>query len=93
MKSSGSDPELLLLRQTVVSLAVQALIDRLVFSGALAPADLLELREVGLQLADGLQEQAGSHQQVSGARLDTEIRAWWAAIGLPAGTPRPANNL
>ena len=92
MASPGNDPEMLLARHTAVSLAVQALIERLVLSGTLTPPDLVQLREFGLQLADQLKQHGSSGAQVGGIRLDAEIRAWWDPIGVPANTGRPTSN-
>ena len=89
MASPGIDPEMLLARHTAVSLAVQALIERLVLSGILTPSDLVQLREFGLQLADQLKQHGSSGAQVGGNRLDAEIRAWWEPIGVPANMGRP----
>ncbi len=92
MASPGTNSETLLARHTVVSLAVQALIERLLLSGVLAPPDLVQLREFGLQLADQLKQHGSSGAQVGGDRLDAEIRAWWDPVGVPASLGRPANE-
>ena len=76
MASPCTDPEMLLARHAAVSLALQALIERLLLAGVLAPPDLVQLREFGLQLADQLKQHGSSSAQVGGDRLDAEIRAW-----------------
>ena len=83
MRYPGTDPETMLLRTTVVSLALQALIDRLLLQGTLTATDLAAMRDMGLQLADDLQAQAGSLPQVGGARLAGEVMAWWDVLGAP----------
>ena len=79
----GSTPESLFLRTTVVSLALQALMERLLLRGVLDRADLVAMREIGLQLAVDLQAQTGTVPQVGGARLKREVVAWWSVIGAP----------
>lgn len=83
MKSAGTEPELLLTRTTVVSLALQALIDRLLLSGTLDQRDLAAMRDMGLQLAADLKAQTGTMSQIGGARLEREITEWWDVIGTP----------
>ncbi len=90
MASHGTDRETLLARHTVVSLALQALIERLLLAGALTPPDLVQLREFGLELADQLKQHGSSGAQVGGDRLDAEIRAWWDPVGVPVTMERPA---
>ncbi len=63
MASPGGEPEAMLARTTVVSLALQALVGRLVSNGTLSRADLLAMRKAGLQLAAD--------------RLRGEMAAWW----------------
>ncbi len=52
MVSARLDPEVMLARQTAISLALQALIERLLPKGQLSPADLVQMREFGLRLAE-----------------------------------------
>ena len=92
MASPGIDPETLLARHTVVSLAVQALIERLLLSGVLTPPDLVQLREFGLQFADQLQQRGPTGVKIGDDRLEAEIRAWWDPMGVPASMGRPAND-
>jgi hypothetical protein len=89
MKSNGATPEHMLARQTAISLAVQALIERLLVTGRLDPTDLVAMREFGLQLADGLRADGNSALQVAGARVESEVRAFWDALGVPAAMDRP----
>jgi hypothetical protein len=83
MRYVGTDPETMFLRTTVVSLALQALIERLLLQGTLTVADLGAMRGMGLQLAADLQAQSGTLPQVGGARLAREIMAWWEVLGAP----------
>ncbi len=92
MASLGTDPETLLARNTAVSLAVQALIERLLLAGVLTPPDLVQLREFGLQWADQLKEYGSTEAQVSSGRLDAEIREWWDPMGVPASMERLADD-
>ena len=89
LASPGADLEQLLVRQTVISLALQALIERLVTSGQLKPVDLTVMREFGLQLAEDLRAHGGSGAQIGGDRVEAEIRAWWEPLGVPANMERP----
>jgi len=73
----------MLIRTTVISVAVQALIARLLMSGALSQGDIVVMRETGLQLAADLAELGG--KQLSGERMTSEVEAWWdTAVGLAA---------
>ena len=92
MASPGTDLETLLARHTAVSLAVQALIERLARGSILGLSDLVELREFGLRLADQLKQHGSTGAQVGGDRLDKEIRAWWDPMGVPASMLRPTND-
>lgn len=85
MPSAGTDPETLLIRTTVVSVALKALIARLTADGVLDAGDLVAMREVGLQLASDLCEQVGTGAQVAGARLAREVDAWWDAVAALGG--------
>ena len=89
MPSRGSDPESMLARQTAISLAVQALIERLLVTGRLNPTDLVTMREFGLQLADGMRAESNSAMQVAGERVEAEVRAFWDVLGVPASMDRP----
>jgi hypothetical protein len=88
MASPGADLERLLARQTVISLALQALIEHLLVSGRIEPRDLVTMREFGLQITDDLKAHGGTGAQVGGHRVETEIWAWWDALGVPAGMGR-----
>ena len=81
MRFVGSSPDELFVRTTVLSLALQALIDRLLLRGSLDAADLAAMRDIGLQLAADLQAQAGTFPQIGGARLEQAVAAWWDVIG------------
>lgn len=85
MRYTGADPETMLTRTTVVSLALQALIERLLLQGTLNTGDLTAMRDMGLQLAADLQAQAGTVPQIGGARLEREVRTWWDVVGTPEG--------
>jgi hypothetical protein len=92
MSLAGANLESLLARQTAVSLAVQALIERLLVTGKLDPADLISMREFGLQLADGLRMDGNSAVQIAGERVEEEVRAFWDPLGVPARMGRPVSR-
>jgi len=77
MASPGAELEAMLVRTTVVSLALQALVGRLVANGTLGKADLAAMRDIGARLAADLQDHGGSGAQIGGARLEGEMAAWW----------------
>lgn len=77
MASPGAELEAMLVRTTVVSLAPQALVGRLLANDTLGKADLVAMRDIGSQLAADLQAHGGSGAQIGGARLDGEMDAWW----------------
>ena len=77
MAFPGAELDSMLVRATVVSLALQSLIGRLVSNGTLDKADLMAMREIGSQLAAGLQAHSGTGAQIAGARLEDEMAAWW----------------
>lgn len=83
MHYAGTNPETLLLRTTTVSLALQALVERLLMQGVLTTHDLGAMRNMGLQLTADLQAQSGTMPQIGGAQLADEIMAWWEALGAP----------
>ncbi len=85
MPSAGTDPETLLIRTTVVSVALQSLIARLAADGLLDTGDLVAMREVGLQLASDLRDQGGSGSQIAGARMAREVDGWWDAVSALGG--------
>ncbi len=85
MPSAGTDPESILIRTTVVSVALQSLIGRLTADGILDAGDLVAMREVGLQLAADLRDQGGTGSQVAGDRLARAVDAWWDATGQLGG--------
>ena len=92
MEASNVGLEALLTKHTVVSLAVQALIEQLVLTGVVTPPDLVSLRESGLRWADLLKEYSSSGSHVSGDRLDAEIREWWDTLGVPVRMDRLEND-
>ena len=73
----GAELDAMLVRTTVVSLALQTLIGRLVSNGTLDKADLATMRETGSELAAALQAHGGTGAQIAGARLEGEMAAWW----------------
>ncbi len=77
MATPGAELEAMLARTTVVSLALQALVGRLVANGTLDKADLAAMRDIGAQLVADLQAHGGSGAQIGGARLQSEMAAWW----------------
>ena len=83
MPSPGTYSETLLIRTTVVSAALQALVGRLVADGVLDQGDLVAMREVGLELASDLAGQSGRDEL--GRRLSAEAEAWWSAAESLAG--------
>ena len=83
MASPGTDLEAMLARTTAVSLALQALVERLLLAEVLKPDDLLEMRRFGLELADDMRAHGSTGAQVGAARLELEIVAWWDATGAP----------
>ena len=83
MGPPGTDPETMLARTTVVSLALQALVERLLMSGVLTPTDLEQMRLFGLELCADMNAHGSSGAQVGATRLEFEIRAWWTAVGAP----------
>ncbi len=77
MAFPGAELETMLVRTTVVSLALQALVGRLVSSGALNKIDLAVMREIGLELAAAFQAHGSTGVQIASARLEREMAAWW----------------
>ena len=77
MASPGAEAEAMLVRTTVVSLALQALVGRLVANGTLGKADLLAMRETGLQLAADLRQHGGTGAQIAGDTMEREVAGWW----------------
>ena len=73
----GAELDAMLVRTTVVSLALQTLIGRLVSNGTLDKADLMAMRKTGSELAADLQAHGGTGAQIAGARLKGEMAAWW----------------
>ncbi len=92
MAALDTDSETLLARHTAVSLAVQALVERLLLASVLTPRDLVQLREFGLQWADHLKQYGSTGIQIDGDRLDAEIREWWDPMGVPARMERLADD-
>jgi hypothetical protein len=85
MPSFGTDPETLLIRTTVVSVALQSLIGRLMADGRLDGGDLVAMRETGLQFAADLRAQSDSASQVAGARMEREVVVWWDTAEMLGG--------
>jgi hypothetical protein len=52
----------------------------------LTPTDLETMRNFGLQLATDLQGKDGVAIQASGARVEAEVRRFWAAMDVPSAT-------
>lgn len=73
----GAELEAMLVRTTVVSLALQALVGRLVSSGTLNKIDLAAMREIGLELAAAFQAHGNTGVQIACAQLEREMAAWW----------------
>lgn len=67
----------MLVRTTVVSVALQALVKRLVLNGTLSQADLLAMREMGLQVVADLRLLGGAGAQIAGDWMEREVAAWW----------------
>ena len=80
MASPGTDPETMLARTTVVSVALQALMERLLRKGVLTAQDLLVMRRFGLDLAGDLRAHGATGAQVGADRLEREIMAWWDVV-------------
>lgn len=70
-----TDPELIWVRTTVVSLALQALVGRLSVNGVFDKGDLVAMRELGLQFAADMQERPG--MEAAGALIGAEVENWW----------------
>lgn len=83
MASPGADPELMLARTTVVSLALQALIERLLLAGVLEVRDLTGMRQLGLDLVADMRAHGATGAQVGADRLEREVTAWWKLFGAP----------
>ena len=88
MASPGANPDHLgrnlvspmLLRLTTTAVAPHGLMDRLTAKGLLTPADIAGIREFALDLARDLRDHGASGPQVAGARLEADVRAFFAAI-------------
>lgn len=90
MASPGTDPETMLARTTAVSLALQALVERLLRAGVLDAGDLSGMRQLGLDLAADMRAHGATGAQVGADRLEREVMAWWKLLGAPdirAGSP------
>ena len=68
MGSPGAEPKVMLARTTVVSLALQTLVGRLVSNGTVNRADLLVMRKTGLQLTADLRTHGAASVQGAEAR-------------------------
>ena len=80
MASPGTDTEHLLARLTTVSVVLHGLLHRLVAKGRLAPDDVAEIEAFALDLARGLRDHGASGPQVAGARLEEDVRSFFAAL-------------
>lgn len=80
MPSAGANAEAILIRLTVVSLALQSLIGQLSARGVLSASDLVAMRKEAKEVADAMKASSGSGPQVAGSRLKNEIAAWWDVI-------------
>ncbi len=76
----------MLARTTVVSLALQALIERLLLAGVLDTRDLTGMQQFGLDLVADMRAHGATGAQVGADRLEREIGAWWKLLG--ASEPR-----
>lgn len=80
----------MLARTTVVSLALQALIERLLLARVLDTRDLSAMRQLGLDLAADMRAHGATGAQVGADRLEREVLAWWKLLGaLDVHAPRP----
>lgn len=73
----------------VIRLAVQALIEKLVASGALDSDDLADMRGYGLQHAADLAAHRSPTAPSGTAALEHRIVSWWEGLNAPA---LPAND-
>lgn len=80
MASPGANPEHLLMRLTTVSVVLQGLLARLTARGLLAATDVAEIELFALDLARDLRDHAASGPQVAGARLEQDVRSFFAAL-------------
>lgn len=80
MALPGTNPEHLLTRLTTVSVALQGLLHCLTTKGLLAPADVTEIELFALDLARDLRAHTASGPQVAGARLEEDVRSFFAAL-------------
>ena len=83
MASPGTDPEHMLARTIVVSMALQALIERLLLAGVLDTRDLTGMRQLGLNLVADMRAHGEVDAQVGVDRIEREIAAWWKMLGTP----------
>lgn len=90
MPSPGTDPELMLARTIVVSMALQALIERLLLAGVLDARDLTGMRQLGLDLVADMRAHGAADAQIGVDRIEREITVWWKMLGTPEVH---ANNL
>ena len=80
MESDKVNLETILIRATVVSLAVQNLLGCLKARGILSVADFVIMRDQAMEVAEDMQELGASDLQVRGRRLEAEIEVWWDAV-------------
>lgn len=87
MASPGADPEHLLMRTATNTLVLQGLLACLRSKAVLAPADLIDIEDFALELARALRGHSATGAQVAGARLERDVRSFFAAFG-PDDEPR-----
>ena len=80
----------MLARTIVLSMALQALIEKLLLSGMLDARDLSAMRQLGPDLVADMRTQGAMSAQVGVDRIEREVIAWWRLLGMPeihAGDP------
>lgn len=80
MASPGADPERMLARLTVVSVALHGLLERLILSGTLDLADLGQIKQFAHELAIDLQAYGSTSAQVDGSLVAEEIDDFFGAM-------------
>ena len=85
MASPGAGSEAMLARMTVVSVALQALVGRLVSNGTLNRADLLAMRETRRKLATDPRAHSLASAQVAGDQRNGDMAACWCMADSGSG--------
>ena len=80
MEPDGVNAETMLIKATVVSLAVQNLLSCLQARGVLSAADLIIMRDQAMEVAEAMQALSASDMQIRGHRLEAEIAIWWNTV-------------